>query len=206
MLTQQMEMHAASVGLLSVGKSSLSHTHTLRTVWAFQCTKEIVGYKLFLCVPCVWGEVKALMVQFSDGVVTWISGGVGSVLLRVMSSGKIISLCCWCAGVWGHRELLPWCTGYTFTTNLCKADSDHHFDFISPVKAYLQGVMKYTLHVVRGLCTVAADIIKLPWWMAAIYATKYCVCTVWNLSARNTAALAVTSSVWQYVCVPMIDR
>lgn len=60
--------------------------------------------------------------------------------------------------------------------------------------------MKYTLRVLQGLCAVAADIIKLAWWMAAMYATKYFVCTVWNLSALwNTAALAVNTlslAVW----------
>lgn len=46
----------------------------------------MVGYKLFLCVPCVRGSVTALMVQFSDGEMNkW---GVGKVLLRVMGSGK----------------------------------------------------------------------------------------------------------------------
>lgn len=47
------------------------------------------------------------------------------------------------------------------TGNLCRADANHHFDFISSVNVYLWGVMKDTLHVLRGLCAVAADIIKL---------------------------------------------
>lgn len=37
----------------------------------------------------------------------------------------------------------------------------HHFDFTSTVNADLQGVIKYTLRVVQGLCALAADIINL---------------------------------------------
>ncbi len=57
------------------------------------------------------------------------------------------------------------------------ADSHHHFDFIFTVNVYLQGVVKYMLCVLWGLCASADDIIKLSRWIAAIYATKNRVCT-----------------------------
>lgn len=125
------------------------------------------------------------------------------------------SLCLWCAEIWQTQRsvsIMLLATGYKFVTNLCQADLDHHFDFICTVSVYLQGVMKYTQHVSQDLCAAAADIIKLAWWMTAIYATKYCVCTLWNLSAQNTATPAVASSVCQLVfvcaclCLSVIDR
>lgn len=49
-----------------------------------------------------------------------------------------------------------------FVTNPCKADKDHHFDFISTVNTHLQNVIKSALHVSHGLCAVPADVMKLP--------------------------------------------
>lgn len=162
------------------------HFNAQRKEWDTSCS----------CVsPCFRGGVTALMVQFIV-ISEYAGGGVcKSNMLRVMSSGKmtepaIQSLC----------QLFPWfCTGYKFAINLCKANWDHHLDFISTVNVYLQELMKYTSCLVRPLRR-SVDIIKLPWWMAAIYATKYCVCTA-EISQPETSLLQLWPAQPSSTCV-----
>lgn len=172
-------------------------THTLRTVSIFQCTRERTQV-VFVCTQC-----DSLMIQLEMRLRHEL---VKNVLPGVMNCGKMTQYvfmnkksrhrCCSCVAVQAHRPVSVMLNLSPTSSRLTQATI---LIFIFPVNVYLQGVMKYTLHVTEGLCAVAADIIKLPWWMAAIYATKYCVCTLWNLSAWNTAAPAVTSSAWQCV-------
>lgn len=93
MLTQQMEMYAASVGLLSVGKElSYTHTHT-EDCLSISMHKGKSGIQVVpVCPPCFRGGVTALMVQFIL-ISEYAGGGVcKSNMLRVMSSGKMTDL------------------------------------------------------------------------------------------------------------------
>ena len=70
MLTQQMGVHAASVGLLSVGKHSLTHTHThTEDCLSISMHKGKSGIQVVSVSE--WG-VTALMVQFGYEVLTWL--------------------------------------------------------------------------------------------------------------------------------------
>lgn len=80
MLTEQMEMRAAPVGRLPVGPSPLSLSHTLRTVSSFQWTKDVVGYKLSLCVR---GDASA----FNGSVQRWAECEVVHVLHQSLLQG-----------------------------------------------------------------------------------------------------------------------
>lgn len=87
MLTQQMEMHAVSVGLLSVG--TCSHTHT-EDCLSMSMHKRNRGIQVVSVCTLCWRQ--ALLVHFSDGIVNMNKWGVVSVSLRVMSSKKMMNL------------------------------------------------------------------------------------------------------------------
>lgn len=137
----------------------------------------MVGYKLFLCALFHRGGVNG-SASWWDCAHEYV--GVGQVLLRMRSSTSHGMNSC------GRVSLLQSMDGSRdvelngFVTNPCNAQVDHHFDFKSAVNAHLQGVIKCTLHVLRGLCAVPADVMKLPWRMAAINVTKQCGCALWN--------------------------
>ena len=72
MLTQQMGVHAASVGLLSVGKRSLTHTHThTHTEDCLSISMHKGKSGIQVVSVSEWG-VTALMVHFGYEVLTWL--------------------------------------------------------------------------------------------------------------------------------------